>query len=198
MDENLVFRIIVATVIAVSASISIYFRSKAQRNSSDKIDRRQEGRATMVILRFGGLLIWGSVFAYITYPAAIDWASIPLPTWIRWLGVAGSITAVLLLAWMFTTLGMNITDSVTTRQEHELVTRGPYRWIRHPLYTFGALMLLSISLIIGSWFIPLLGIPTYAILVRRTGIEEEMLHHRFGNKYRIYSERTGRFFPRLS
>jgi protein-S-isoprenylcysteine O-methyltransferase Ste14 len=98
---------------------------------------------------------------------------------------------------MFISLGMNITDSVTTRREHELVTSGPYRWIRHPLYTFGALLFLSLSLVMGNWLIVLLGIPTYAILVHRTGIEEEKLKDRFGEQYKRYTKRTGRFFPRF-
>lgn len=118
-------------------------------------------------------MIWLTVLAHIIYPPLISWATISLPSWIRWLGVAGSITAALLLAWMFTSLGMNITDSVVTRQEHKLVTEGPSRWIRHPLYTFGALLFISLSLIMGTWIIPFLGTPTYAILVQRTGVEEK-------------------------
>lgn len=198
MDENIIFRIIVTAIILVSLSISIYFRRKAQSESQDEIDHRQEGSATMVALRIGGLLVWFTVFAYIFYPPAISWASVSLPSWIRWLGVAGSIVAALLLGWMFASLGMNITDSVTTRRDHKLVTSGPYRWIRHPLYTFGALLFLSISLIMGSWLIPLMGFPTLAILIYRTGIEEKKLQDRFGEQYHLYTERTGRFFPRLS
>jgi len=197
MNEKLIFRIIVTTMILVSLSISIYFRRKAQIQSPDKIDRRQEGSITMIALRIGGLMIWLTVLAYIIYPPAIIWATISLPSWIRWLGVAGSITAAMLLAWMFTSLGMNITDSVVTRQEHKLVTEEPYRWIRHPLYTFGALLFISLSLIMGTWIIPLLGIPTYAILVQRTGVEEKMLHDRFGERYQHYTEQTGRFLPRF-
>ena len=143
------------------------------------------------------LLVWLTVLAFIIYPPAISWSTLELATWIRWLGVAGSVTAALLLVWMFNSLGKNITDSVSTRQEHRLVTEGPYRWIRHPLYTFGALLFLSVSLIIDSWFIPLIGITTYAFLVHRTGIEEKMLHERFGEQYQQYTERTGRFFPRF-
>jgi protein-S-isoprenylcysteine O-methyltransferase Ste14 len=197
MDQNTIFRIIVAIIILVSFSISAYFRRKAQSQSQDNIDRRQEGGITMVVLRFGGLLVWLSVLAFITYPPAITWSTVGLPEWARWLGVAGAVTSAIMLVWMFTSLDVNITDSVSTRQEHRLVTEGPYRWIRHPLYTFGALLFLSISLVIGSWFIPLIGIPTYAFLVNRTGIEEKMLHERFGEQYQHYTEQTGRFFPRL-
>jgi protein-S-isoprenylcysteine O-methyltransferase Ste14 len=98
---------------------------------------------------------------------------------------------------MFRSLGLNITDTVVTRREHTLITQGPYRWIRHPLYTFGALLFLSLSLVTEIWLIPLLAIPTMAILVRRTSIEEKALQKRFGKEFSLYSARTGRFFPRL-
>lgn len=197
MGENTTFRIIVSIIVLVSLSISIYFRRKAQKNSQDEIDRRLEGNFTMIALRFGGILIWLIIFAYILYPAAISWATVPLPSWMRWSGVAGSAAAALLLVWMFTSLGLNITDSVTTRDEHNLITKGPYRWIRHPLYTFGLLLFLCLSLIMGTWLIPILGIPTFAILIHRTGIEERTLQERFGDEYQRYTEQTGRFFPRL-
>ena len=151
----------------------------------------------MFMLRIGGLMIWLSVISYIFYPAAVFWSLITFPSWMVWIGAAASAVSVFLLVWMFTSLGKNITDSVSIREEHSLITSGPYRYIRHPLYVFGALLFLSISLIMGSWFIPLVGIPTYAILIYRTGIEEEMLTERFGNKYTQYMQRTGRFFPRL-
>ena len=92
---------------------------------------------------------------------------------------------------------MNITDTVVTRRDHTLITDGPYRWIRHPLYTFGSLFFISLSLVTGIWLIPLLVIPTFAILIQRTSIEERALQERFGDEYLRYSKRTGRFFPRF-
>ena len=92
---------------------------------------------------------------------------------------------------------MNITDTVVTRNNHTLVTKGPYRWIRHPLYTFGGLFFLCLSLITTIWLIPLLAIPTFAILMRRTSIEEQALLERFGDEYRLYLEKTESFFPNI-
>ena len=197
MNENLIFRIIIITLFISAFSVSIYYRWKAQRSSGDEIDRRQEGGFIMVALRIGGGLIWLAILAYMIYPAAITWASLPLPTWLRWFGVVVAITAVFLLFWMFRSLGMNITDTVVTRRDHTLITDGPYRWIRHPLYTFGSLFFISLSLVTGIWLIPLLAIPTFAILIQRTSIEERALQERFGDEYLRYSERTGRFFPRF-
>lgn len=197
MNENLIFRIIIIALFVSAFSVSIYYRRKAQRSSGDEIDRRQEGGFIMVALRIGGGLIWLAILAYMIYPPAITWASLTLPTWLRWFGVVVAITAVFLLFWMFRSLGMNITDTVVTRRDHTLITDGPYRWIRHPLYTFGSLFFISLSLVTGIWLIPLLAIPTFAILIQRTSIEERALQERFGDEYLRYSERTGRFFPRF-
>ncbi len=197
MDQNLTFRLITILLILTGAGVSIYFRRKAQQSSGDKIDRRQEGEFIMIALRIGGGLIWLSTLTYMIYPPLISWASLPLPSWLRWLGVVGGIAAVILLIWMFRSLGSNITDTVVIRREHRLVTHGPYRWIRHPLYTFGGLLFLCLSLVSAIWLIPLLAIPTFAILIRRISIEEQALQERFGEEYVLYAARTGRFFPHL-
>jgi protein-S-isoprenylcysteine O-methyltransferase Ste14 len=197
MDENVIFQLIVIVLMLSAFSVSAYFRRKAQRSSRDEIDRRKEGDFIMIALRVGGGLIWLLILAYMIYPPAVAWATIPLPPWLRWMGVFGGFAAVVLLIWMFSSLGMNITDTVVIRKEHKLVTQGPYRWIRHPLYTFGGLLFISLSLVSQIWLIPLLAIPTMAILVQRTAIEEKALQERFGEEYNQYSKQTGRFFPRL-
>jgi protein-S-isoprenylcysteine O-methyltransferase Ste14 len=48
-----------------------------------------------------------------------------------------------------------------------------------------------------NWLIAVLGLAAIAMLVRRTSIEEGKLNERFGDEYRSYAEKTGRFFPRL-
>ena len=197
MSADVFFRLITLIFFVTAFSVSIYYRRKAQISSGDQIDRRQEGDFIMVALRLSGMLLWLSIIAYIVYPPAVAWATVPLPNWLRWIGVIGGFIAVGLLTWMFASLGGNITDTVVTRQEHTLVTHGPYRWIRHPLYTFGIFFFLCLSLISTLWIIPLLGIPAFAILIKRTSIEEESLQDRFGEEYLQYTERTGRFLPRF-
>ena len=92
---------------------------------------------------------------------------------------------------------MNITDTVVTRRAHALITNGPYRWIRHPLYSYGGLIFLCLRLVTSIWLIPLLAIPTSFILIQRTSIEDQVLHSRFGDEYKRYSGRMGRFLPRI-
>ena len=101
------------------------------------------------------------------------------------------------MVWTFHNLGKNLTDTVVTRQEHSLITSGPYRWVRHPFYLAGALGALGVCLATANWFFAVLGAVVLIFLYRRTRIEEAKLVERFGDDYRSYMQRVGRFLPRL-
>ncbi len=107
-------------------------------------------------------------------------------------GVAGGG----LLIWAFVNLGPNLTDTVVTRQEHSLVTTGPYRWVRHPFYDSVALCILAFSLAAANWFIFLTGGLAVLLIVARTGKEEAELLARFGETCQKCVDLTGRFVPK--
>jgi protein-S-isoprenylcysteine O-methyltransferase Ste14 len=130
-------------------------------------------------------------------PGWMRWSAIDLPGWLRFAGVGVLASACALLVWTFRSLGKNLTDTVVTRREHTLVENGPYRWLRHPLYDAVALFTVAISLIAANWFFFVIGVVLFCLLITRTRIEEENLVARFGDNYRAYTERTGRFLPRI-
>ncbi len=136
------------------------------------------------------------LLAYLINPAWMAWSSIRLPIWLRWIGVGIGIFAGSLLIWTMRHLGKNLTDTVVTRQEHELITTGPYRYVRHPFYVAFALAVLANALVTANGFIFLTGALALALLVLRTPREEARLAARFGEAYRAYTERTNRFWPR--
>ena len=105
------------------------------------------------------------------------------------------VASVFLAYWIFSTLGTNVTPTVVTRQAHTLVTSGPYRWVRHPLYSMGAIAFFGFALVADNWSIALLGALTFLILAIRTRKEEANLIQRFGDQYRTYMKHTGRFIP---
>ena len=102
-----------------------------------------------------------------------------------------------MLIWVFLSLGKNITDTVVTRRDHTLVTTGPYRWVRHPFYLATGAAVVANSLVTANWFLALTSGLAFGLIVLRTRIEEEKLIERFGDDYRSYMNRTGRFLPRL-
>ena len=189
------YRIAVAILMAVTFSLSATFRRRADKAGGRVA--RQEGTVMLAVLRLGALLMMLSVLVYLINPGWMRWASWASPGWLRWSGAGLSAFMIPSLYWMFISLGLNITTTTNTRPEHTLVTTGPYRWIRHPLYTFGLLFWLGISLLMANWFLPLTITALLAVLVKRTATEEEQLLERFGDSYRDYRSRTGRFFPHI-
>jgi protein-S-isoprenylcysteine O-methyltransferase Ste14 len=78
-----------------------------------------------------------------------------------------------------------------------LVTHGPYRWVRHPFYVTAALLMASVTVLTANWFIGISSVAVLALLAIRTPKEEQMLIARFGQQYRDYMATTGRFVPRI-
>jgi len=195
MSNDHTFRLILLAGFVLVVPIGVWHRLRARTN--ERLDRRQEGLFVLITLRLTGLAGMTGFIAYLINPACMAWAAVPLPVWLRWVGVGFGLIAGLLLVWTFRSLGRNLTDTVVTRQEHTLVTTGPYRWVRHPLYTAAALATLANSLAAANWFFLVAGCVVLLLLVIRTRNEEQNLIARFGDDYRNYMQRTGRFVPRL-
>ncbi|MBI4166919.1 MAG: isoprenylcysteine carboxylmethyltransferase family protein [Acidobacteria bacterium] len=176
--------------------IAVSYRLRSQ-STGENLDRRQEGTFILLTLRPLGIAGMLGFIAFIVNPRWMAWSSVPLPVWLRWGGVAMGGFAGGLLIWTLQSLGKNLTDTVVTRKEHNLVTRGPYRWVRHPFYDALILIVLANSLATANWFIFLCGTLTFVLIVLRTRKEEENLLFRFGDTYREYRERTGAFLPRI-
>ena len=191
------FRAVIIANLVLCAPIGLYYRIKSQA-TGERLDRRGEGLIILIGLRLGGVLSWVVMAAYLIDPSWLSWAALPLPDWLRWLGAPLALVVVpSLLFWTFHSLGKNLTDTVVTRREHTLVTHGPYRWVRHPFYGVVLLWGLSLTLLTASGPLALLGVAGVTMLVLRTRVEEAKLTERFGDDYRDYARRTGRFFPRL-
>ncbi len=196
MNEN-IFRILAALILLTGMGISSYHRLKADRSTGEKISRKVDGSVMMNIIKFGGLILWLSPFVYLINPEWMSWSKIGLPDWVRWLGVGIATINDGLLYWLFSSIGSGISPTSATRREHKLSTSGPYRWVRHPLYTVGTILFISFGIMADNWFIAALGILTFIAMAARTPQEETNLIEKFGDEYREYMKRTGRFMPKL-
>lgn len=193
--ENLMpFRLLAAAVVIMAATVSGYYRHRAER-AGGAVSRAGEGLVAAVLLRVFGGVAWLALFAYVVHPQWVAWAQVPLPYWLRALGACAALAGVPLMWWVFRSLGLNVSDTVGTRNTHTLVTAGPYHWIRHPLYSFGFLLFGGLTLMAANALIAVAAIGALVVLLRRTGIEEAMLIERFGDQYVAYTARTGRFVP---
>jgi len=192
-----IFRVLGALILFTGIGISSYFRRKADRETGEKLSRKADGSLLMNIIRLGGLILWLTPVAYLINPQWLAWAKTGLPEWARWLGVGLGVLCTFGIYWLFSSIGSGITPVSATRKEHKLSTTGPYRFIRHPLYTFGTTFFLAFGLISDIWLIMLFGVFTFIVMAIRTPIEEANLIEKFGDEYREYMKRTGRYLPRL-
>src|SRR5262245_29417333 len=193
-EQTLRLAMAVSALIVIPIAISYRFRSRVK---GERLDRRQEGWFILATLRPIGLAGMLGVIVYLINPAWMAWSSMPLPVWLRWFGAGlGAIGGILVILSIHS-LGKNLTDTVVTRKAHTLVTAVPYRWIRHPFYVSVALSVIGGGLVAANWFILVTGGLAFCLLVLRTSIEERNLLSRFGDEYRAYMNRTGRFLPRI-
>ncbi len=123
---------------------------------------------------------------------------VEIPLALRLLGVLGVIVSTIFLVWTTKTLGTNFSPKLELRQNHQLVTDGPYRWIRHPMYMGNAFWIVAFTLMSSWWvFIIYLVLFVTFIMIIRTPLEEQMMLERFGEQYRRYMDKTGRFVPKI-
>ena len=155
--------------------------------------RRDRGTRVIVSLSLGvsifmGWLMRGWVPALDTpAPGAFAVAGIV----VIWLGLAVRV-------WAVTTLGGSFRTFVEVDADQAVVTRGPYRWVRHPSYTGLLLVALGFGLGARNWLSLLICavVPTLGLLPR-IAVEESELTRVLGEQYRTYQSATHRLVPGL-
>jgi len=194
VNQNFFHAVFVAAFFAFLLIRAFYFE-KARREQG-RVEFK-EGNRHKALRAVFGIPFMLAFAVYIFYPPVLAWADVDLPEWAQWLGVALGIASIPLILWTHRALGANFSTTLHVRDEHTLVTEGPYRWVRHPMYAvlfihFGAIALLTQNWFVGGFFLAALTL----IVVTRVQNEETAMTEKFGDTYREYIQRTGRFFPR--
>lgn len=192
MDNPIRFTVIV--ILAVLFGVGAYHRIRSQING-EPLDRSKEGWPIMIGIRSFGLAGVVQVILLLRRTSALDWAHVPLPVTVRWCGVAMIAAAAFWLSWMFQSLGRNLTDTVVTRSDATFVEHGPYRYVRNPMYTGVLVLCLGIGVALENLSVPVTIVVVFTLFAIRTRTEEKYLIERFGDTYRNYMQRVGRFLP---
>ena len=201
MNGETVFRLTVLVMMLGYIIPRSYYRRKARQASpEDQLPLKDttESKVRLVLLGVCGLSADLLSIAWAINPRWLAWSSLELPTWLRWLGVAGAVVAVWLGYLAHRTLGPNYTPDLRTKLGHQVVAEGIYARIRHPMYTSFFVLLTTCFLLTTNWLIGLLGLGYCLLIADRARHEERMLLERFGDEYRAYMQQTGRFLPRLA
>jgi protein-S-isoprenylcysteine O-methyltransferase Ste14 len=192
------FRWLALTILIAGLGVSAYHRRLA-RQEGETIPRLREPPLLVAARALVALPLAGGILAYLIAPRSMQWATLELAPWIRWAGVGLGFLMVPLAFWVFRSIGRNVSETVLTKTQHELVTHGPYRWIRHPLYTMGVTLILAIGLMAANWFILVCGLAALAsVRLAVVPVEERALLAAFGERYRDYMQHTGAMWPRMA
>jgi protein-S-isoprenylcysteine O-methyltransferase Ste14 len=111
------------------------------------------------------------------------------------IGAVISLLGVWFAIWARKTLGDNWSGNVTFKKGHELIQSGPYKIVRHPIYTGFELCFLGAAITIGQ----LKGFVGLAIIffnhMQKINLEEEIMKKQFPGQYEDYSKRVKRLIP---
>jgi protein-S-isoprenylcysteine O-methyltransferase Ste14 len=192
--------IVVAAFLAFSIVLfvgrSVYESKKSGRNKKDITPEKAESATNEPLLVFGALfalVFYAEMILYVilvlmslqaVLTSSLLQLAFPYDTLIQTLGIAIMVFGYFLIFWGYYTL-----------EYDKLVTWGPYRHVRHPVYlgyfiVFAGFLLTLLNLVA---LLPLLGIPGE---VRMATIEEQLLTKKYGEGYAHYQQETGKFFPK--
>ena len=184
-----------ALVTIVSVASIVTFMLVAQLSRARGIARRGE-----TLARSGGLAHYVAYFFFLPYVmiAARPGPEIDVAEPLRWIGLALIVAGVAFSIWAIATLGRHYDLELEIHRDHELVRSGPYRIVRHPVYTglalhfVGACLATENLLLIAGTLVA-----TFPALYLRAATEERLLRQRFGAAYDEYARHVRMLVPLL-
>jgi protein-S-isoprenylcysteine O-methyltransferase Ste14 len=199
VQTETMFKVVFGVWVVLFLGAIGYAQVKAMRKHGSRFAQAANEYKPLVWIRVAlGIPLWAFLIDWLASTGWFPWAWVSLPTWARWSGVGFGVVVVGLMWWTMIALGSNYRGTMGLHPNHRLVTHGPYRFIRHPMNAVFPLVSIVLFLLSANW---VLGagalILTGTISIVRAPIEERQLIERFGEEYRAYMQRTGRFFPRI-
>ncbi len=194
-DPETFGRLALGAVIVGAVVIGLPHRLRADRTGG-AVSPRVDPAWFWILMAIMGTPLGLSCIAFLSHPPWVDFAQFDLSIGWRRLGTAIGLAGLALFAWMFRHLGLNVTSTSMPRRNGTLVTTGPYRWVRHPMYAAVLILVIATVLLTANLVVALGGVGMFALLVARSRLEESRLVEKFGDDYRAYQRRTGRFVPR--
>jgi protein-S-isoprenylcysteine O-methyltransferase Ste14 len=190
---NSIFKIIYFIELLLATTVRKIYTS-GKKSSDLKIQKKSTLELIFLVLNGIGMLI---PILYV-FSTVLDFANYSLPNWLAWAGIVLFALAIWLLWRSHHDLGRHWTVTVALRFEHELITGGVYKYMRHPMYSAHLLWAIAQIMILHNWIAGysflLVQIPFYLIRIKN---EETMMIEQFGAAYKAYMEKTGRLIPKL-
>lgn len=200
MSVESLFRIAFWLIFGGMIVMQVYFASRLRLARENKAAGRKaierEGWGYAVVRAIRSISLIAFLVLYAVNQPWLGMLSVPIPDWLRWMGVVLGALSLAVYAWSRTTLGKEWSSYLQVREKHHLVTTGPYGRIRHPIYLAILSFLTGITLVSANGFLIAFLIVSIVDLALRIPKEEEMLIEEFGDEYKAYMQRTGRLLPK--
>jgi protein-S-isoprenylcysteine O-methyltransferase Ste14 len=162
------------------------------RNAKD--NRRVESAASraghILPLIIGAALLWLPRFR-----GVLSERFVPDTPATFFIGVAVLVFGLAFSIWARRTLGRNWSGVVTVKQDHELVRSGPYRFVRHPIYTGLLIAFVGTAIARGEWRGIVAILIVFAALWRKLKVEERFMIETFGDAYLRYRAEVRALIP---
>jgi len=168
-----------------------------KRRKSEKMSKRLVAgqEKSFLFLLWGGGVILPLLYVFTTW---LDFANYTLPAWAGWTGIVLILGAVIVFWRAHADLGLNWSPTLEIREKHELITRGIYSIIRHPMYASQLLWSVAQILLLQNWMAGFSGLLTFIpFYFLRIKAEEQLMMEQFGDQYRSYMQKVGGVFPKL-
>ncbi len=166
--------------------------------SAQIAQRRAVSRRGATIRTAGGLAALAPYFFWVPYLviALRPGPEIEVAAVLAWVGTLLSVLGVAFSLWAIVTLGRHYDLVLEVHQDHELVRRGPYALVRHPVYTGLALHFAGLCLATGNLLL-IAGtlIVSFPAFYLRARAEETLLRERFGAEYEKYAREVPMLVP---
>lgn len=200
MNDETIFKIIFFSLLFCIFIIRGYYARKVRKSGGkifpiDKCSVKREGKFRMTLKIISWMFLIFAITIYGMSISSLKWLILPFPFWLRWIGVILGFVCPPLLFWIHYTLDKYGSTELELRNEHVLITNGPYRWIRHPMYLTLYSLLIALFLISANLLFFLPCFTVIFLIFLRIRKEENMMIERFGDEYRDYMKHTGRLLP---
>jgi protein-S-isoprenylcysteine O-methyltransferase Ste14 len=167
---------------------------RRQKNPGEKLNFKALA-AMGVMSALGGVAMLQFVFEFGIVAPLLPWPAFK-EFWIQILGTAVTLSSLTLCLWSQKTMGSSWRLPMVEGQNIELVTIGPYRFMRHPIYNSIIVMNFGLFLCVPSVLTLCVFFASLYFFTDFMRIEEQQMHKRFGTKYQDYTQKVGRW-PRL-
>ena len=178
------------------ATISLIFLASEVALVLSRRSRTQHTGKDRFTLPLLWLVITLSIFAGFTCRAALPQFRLPHRSLFYLMGLLLFVLG-LIIRWLaIIQLGRFFTVNVAISEDHELITTGLYRYLRHPSYSGTLVTFLGFGLCLLNWLsLAVIFIPVAAAFIWRMHVEEEALGEAFGDRYRQYAASRARIIP---